>query len=447
MSIANKTKERVLKEIYNFFIKSRDFNGIPLTTLASNLNIEYKSLLPIVKELILEDNVSIQNGENPHIIRFNHHTSNQQLELLKKAEKNKEECLDELNIGGENAIRIMTNTHLLCAYPSMYYLKQYRKVKKYDSIPFSKRLALGEPQVYPAYFELNVLERYLNDPRYNFKYENYRGYIYTSGSDKNTMRLKKKDHTFLQSFGLGYDNRGKRVVVVFLRYLSDLNANHQNYWKSKEITTKCTIVKEYVENSYFGEWSRGISFFSAFIQEQKIINDLCRLINRKIIFKNTFEDGKAPREFSFFLSPTLHNYESFISLLDKMISENINKDFFKGFIDLVSVDKISNNMVERKQKGTLNLLEEWLSKYFRFDNNDGLKMVMEPLKLIRKERQKPAHKISENYYDEKLFQKQKQLMKDVYLSVSNLRYIFSKHPNTIDYKMPDWLSHCEIKDF
>ena len=29
MDIAKKSKERVLKEIYNFFIKSRDFNGIP----------------------------------------------------------------------------------------------------------------------------------------------------------------------------------------------------------------------------------------------------------------------------------------------------------------------------------------------------------------------------------------------------------------------------------
>lgn len=442
-----KSKERVLKEIYNFFIKSRDFNGIPLTTLASNLKIEYKLILLILTELILEDNVSIQNGENPHIIRFNHYKTNQQLELLKEAEKNKEECLDELTIENEHTIRIMTNSHLLCVYPSQSYLKLYRNVKKYDSIPFSKRLALGEPQVYPAYFELNVLERYLNDPRYSFKFESYRGYIYTSGSDKNTSKLKKNDQTFLQSFGLGYDNKGKRVVVVFLRYLSDLTSNHQNYWKSKEITTKCKIAKEYVQNSFYGEWSRGISYYSAFIQEQKIINELCKLINRKTFFKETFEDDKAPREFSFFLSPTLHNYESFISLLDKMISENINKDFFKGFIDLVSVEKISKNMVERKHKGTLNLLEEWLSKYFCFDDKNGLKLVMKPLKLIRKERQKPAHKISENYYDEKLFLQQKKIMKNVYFSISNLRYIFSKHPNSVDYKMPNWISNCEIKDF
>jgi hypothetical protein len=443
-------KERITKKVFNFFINSNDFNGISLSELANKLDVKYKSLLPIIKELILEDIVSIQGGENPHIIRFNHYDKNLQIEFLREAENNEVKCIEEIsgieNFDSDFSIKIMTESHLLCAYPTLSYLKNNRNTEKFEDSPYSKRLALGEPQLTYVFFELNVLERYFNDPRYSFHFRDYSGYFSCLTSDQNS-NLKDIDQIFLESFGLGYDNNNDRVIVVFLRYLRNLTPEHQYYWKTKEVSSECKILKEYFENAILGEWSTGHSFFSAFIQDQLIINDVSKLITGNNLFIETFEESKRPKEFTFFTTPTLHNYERFILLLDKMISDNINKDFFKNSLELSELVKMSETVVEKRDKGTLKLLEEWLKTHYRLHDKKGYKLLLAPLKKVRKERQKPAHKISEDYYDKNFYYKQMKILKEVYESIYNLKYIFLNHPLAKEYKIPEWLAEFEIKEY
>ena len=82
-----------------------------------------------------------------------------------------------------------------------------------------------------------------------------------------------------------------------------------------------------------------------------------------------------------------------------MISDNINKDFFKGIIEEYDTVPVSEGTVERKPKGTLRLLDEWLRNVYKPKDETVYERLMSPLKEIRKERHKPAHIISENYYD------------------------------------------------
>ncbi len=170
-------------------------------------------------------------------------------------------------------------------------------------------------------------------------------------------------------------------------------------------------------------------------------------ISGKKLFRETFEKRKQPKEFTFFTSPTLINYESFISLLDKMLSHNINRDFFSEFIELYELQKVSEGVVERKQKGTLTLLEEWLRKNYRLVHEEGYEKLLAPFKQVRSERQKPAHKISENHYDKAFFRKQMDLMKEVYFSISGLRTILQQHPKAKDIEIPDWIKDGNIKEF
>ena len=96
----------------------------------------------------------------------------------------------------------------------------------------------------------------------------------------------------------------------------------------------------------------------------------------------------------------LENSSYFIvMLLDKMISDNINKDFFKDKVELYDLEKIDDNMVERKPKGTLKLLEEWLLLTYNHPDKQLLIDIFKPLKKVRRERQNPAHRISENVYN------------------------------------------------
>src|SRR5690606_7212155 len=103
--------------------------------------------------------VSLQEGENPHIIRWGHYDLVTQHKWLKEAENNTVEIIDTIELQeSDNEIRkihITQESHLLCVYPSPDYLKQNFTDKKYDSLPFTKRLALGEAQVSPAFFEVD----------------------------------------------------------------------------------------------------------------------------------------------------------------------------------------------------------------------------------------------------------------------------------------------------
>ncbi len=72
------------------------------------------------------------------------------------------------------------------------------------------------------------------------------------------------------------------------------------------------------------------SIFSAFLGELTCLNNLANKIFGINLFHKDFDHENRPKEFTFFFLPTLRNYNEFVLLLDKMISDNINKDFFKG---------------------------------------------------------------------------------------------------------------------
>jgi hypothetical protein len=50
------------------------------------------------------------------------------------------------------------------------------------------------------------------------------------------------------------------------------------------------------------------------------------------LFRETFDEEKRPLEFATMLRPTRRQYLEFAQVLDKMLSDNVNRDFFKGDI-------------------------------------------------------------------------------------------------------------------
>lgn len=300
---------------------------------------------------------------------------------------------------------------------------------------------MGEPHLKPAFFELGVLERYFNDPKFHFNFDDYSGKIIIKDefySDDN-----HRDDIFLQSFGLGYDDDDNRVIVVYLRYLSKLSTEHQLYWYSFEVNSPCKMLKEYYENTILGNWVFGQSIYTAFLKELEIINSLSEIIGKPKLFKNDFRKQR-PREFSFFLVPTKHNLERFTLLLDKMVSDNIDKKFFKGDLDMTFEEQRKDGKIEIRHKGTLNLLKEWLEKVAKV-SADGISYVMNPLFDLRKKRQEPAHKITRNLRNKEFVEKQNKLIENIYLSVRGIREVLMSHPKCKQFELPDWIQNNEIK--
>ncbi|PKM80198.1 MAG: AAA family ATPase, partial [Firmicutes bacterium HGW-Firmicutes-13] len=91
-----------------------------------------------------------------------------------------------------------------------------------------------------------------------------------------------------------------------------------------------------------------------------------------------------------------------------------------------------------KDKGSLVMLEEWLSKNIRTQEN-LTDLIIKPLKNIRSIRQKPAHELTSNEYDVTLHKKQFDLMNDTYTAIRAIRLFFANHPLAKDVKVPEHL--------
>lgn len=436
-------EDKIRNRIYDFFIESNDFNGIPLRNISNEFEIDYKESIDLVKKLVIDNSVSIQSSTNPHIIGFQHYPIDSQLKILDDA---KDVTVDKKKFG-EITISFENTEFPICLYPSKEYLKSKRSLNEYQNAEYTKLLALAEPQLSPRFFEIEVLERYANDPRFDFKFDDYSGKISCKYDENDEPIVREEDQVFLKTFGLGFDSKENRLAVVYLRYLNNLTPEHQVFWKSKEVKDECKILQEYHENTINGNWTFSHSIFSGFLGELKCLNDLSKLIFKTSIFKKDFDGENKPKEFTFFFTPTLKNYHGFVGLLDKMISENINKKFFENKIELFDFEEIEDGVVERKQRGTLRLFEEWLISIYKIDNPELLRDIFKPFKKVRKERQSPAHKISENTYDKKYIELQKNLISDCYNSMRILRDIFGQHRDANGFEIPEWLEKGAIKTF
>ncbi|NCP60154.1 MAG: hypothetical protein GW839_07625 [Flavobacteriales bacterium] len=436
-------KERIENIVYDFFVASSDFNGIALRDISQKLNIEYENSIDLIKELVKNDIVSIQSSTNPHIIGFQHYPIDSQIHILEEAKKTKE----VLHSFGKITISSEDTEFPICLYPSKKYLQKKRNLAEFDNAVYTKQLALAEPHLTPIFFEIEVLDRYFNDPRFDFKFKDYSGQISCLYDEKDNPIVREEDQIFLKTFGLGFDENGDRLAVVYLRYLKDLTPEHQVYWKSRQKKGNCKMLEEYHQNTIQGNWTFSYSIFSGFIGEQKCINDLTELIFTKPLFRKSFENENRPKEFTFFFTPTLKNYNDFILLLDKMISENINKDFFEGKVEFFEFKELENGLVERQSKGTLQLFEEWLTSVFNVKGDGTVSELFKPLRKIRKERQNLAHRINENQYDKQLIEKQKIIMDEVYSVFRNLRNIFHQHPKARNFEIPNWLENGKIKTY
>jgi hypothetical protein len=196
--------------VVEFFLQSSDFNGLPVSAILRD-QADGKSIIAILEDLIRRGRitcVSSRTSVNPHIKRFPDLPSDQQVAQLEGA---------------------LTDT--ICLYPSADLVGEHFNVNTFGDRPFSKKLLLGEPQLNWEGFDLGVLDRYYNDPRYLFHFGDHGGRlsILTEGA---AGEILERDQVFLQTFGIGYDESDTRVAVVFLRYLSSLSPEHQQYWKS-----------------------------------------------------------------------------------------------------------------------------------------------------------------------------------------------------------------------
>ena len=232
-------KKQIENKVYDFFVNSSDFNGMPLRQVCEELKIEYENSIEIIKTLVSDDRITIQSSTNPHIIYSRIYPIDIQLKILEDA-KSWEVTVEKI---GEISFVSENTEYPICLYPTENLLKSKRDLTEFGNAVYTKELAFAQPQLKPIFFEIEVLERYANDPRFDFDFKDYSGRISCKYDDNDKPYVRKEDEVFLKTFGLGFDSNNKRVAVVYLRYLSDLTPEHQVYWKSREKGGNCKMLE------------------------------------------------------------------------------------------------------------------------------------------------------------------------------------------------------------
>lgn len=416
----------LLNRIVDFYLNSHDFNGIRANVVLGDSPDAPETLKKLVARGLVE--VYSSAYDNPYIKRLPALSIDQQLGFLDAAN------------GQEH----------VCLFPSVKTMRRRLPSNKYRTKPFSRFLALGHAQLEPVFFQLGVLGRYQSDPRYIFRFDGLDGQISVKTADYKGRAMPEADKVGIQTFGLGTSPKGHRVIVTFPRYLSSMSARHQQHWDSYRVRGKSKMEMNYGLRGVWGEWTEGVSVYDALLAEIFHINKMCQLIGLPNLFRRDYspetrsDDGDSPvdepKGFGLLMVPTKKHFLEFAHVLDKIIAENLNPNFFSAqHLELEEKTTRRNGDVLVTQKGTLRLLEEWLMKYIRIEGENGPAIIVAPLKEVRKLRQNPAHKFVDDEFSIQYQDKKQKLIADVYRSVSNIRRFFQTHPKASSYKFPDHL--------
>jgi hypothetical protein len=418
--------EIILHAITQHYLESKDFNGISLKKLQEIIGISQSELIIELIPLIDDGKISINFGDrhpNPHIKAFDPEPPIEQIKKINKCD--------------------FRHT---CAYPEKKHLRAVVDLQQYRDRPFTLRLALGESQLSYLSFDLSVLESYRNDPRYRYSNDDIHGAIGLTDEAFHAESVRQSDRILLESFSFSYDSHLNRAAAAFLIYLSRLTPEHQQIWNAKLLDGNYFLHPEYLLSSS-GHFPENESIFNAFIQELQIINEMCVAMGKPPIFRIDFTTESKPRGFSFLIRPTEKEFQDFVQLLDKMLSDNINKDFFRGDIPLEEEIERGDGRIEVKQKGTIVLLNEWLRRHFRPHDPQDLDNMITCFKEVRRLRQRPAHALDDNMFDQAIYQRQRKVIFDAYTSVRTLRLILVNHPRCRQVEIPDWLYLGKISPF
>lgn len=397
--------DKIYETVERQYFESGDFNGMPIYALKSFFDVDTPEFRSLLRKGIEDEVLTANFHGNTHIMPFSKISTAKVLEVFDSAEYPAHTCL----------------------YPHPSKLASSPRLSGYAEAPYKLELAKGGGQLDFLTFDLSVLEHYRNDPRYSYSTDFIHGQICIKDAYYESGKMAEHDQVLLETFGFAYDDDLNRYVAVFLRYLSKLSPEHQRVWHVKQVSGNIKLHPDYYASSIEGSWGTRISIFEAFVMELQTINKMCALMKRPSLFRNSFSEDR-PNEFGFLLRPTVAEFNNFILLLDKMMSDNIDKEFFGNDVEIETDEVRDDGKIVVKPKGTVQILEAWFTKLFRAADESPMKAMIASFKKVRKLRQAPAHKVNVDAFDQEIFRKQRDIVIEAYDAVRTIRQAFANHP-------------------
>jgi len=420
----------MIEELYSVveekYFSLGGFNGVPIYGLEGIFEINDANFKASVRQAIEDEILTARFEGQTHIRAFSKIPKDKVLEGFDKTEY---------------------PSHI-CLYPHEKRLASSEKLAEYSEAPYKMELAKGAGQLDFRTFELSVLEDYRNDPRYSYSTDSIQGQICITDEYFESDSVPEHNQIHLETFGFAYDDDQNRYVAVFLRYLGNLSPEHQKVWAAKEVQGDIKLHPDYHASMILGSWNSRMSIYRAFTEELRIINEMSVLIGKPALFHNSY-DKETPRKFGVLLRPTQAEFNDFMLLLDKMMSDNINKKFFADDVGLESEEERGDGKIVVKLKGTIQILDAWIKKHFKPADLKLIEDMISTFSMVRKSRQKPAHKVNADSFDQELFKLQRKIVVRAYGAVRTLRQILANHPKVraSPPKISEQLVNGEICDF
>jgi hypothetical protein len=417
MAHSNEQIERMAAEAY---LGSRDFNGLPVLAIHG----DKQALQASVIELIADRRIDLVRGDyhpNPHIKAFESESPEEQIEKIHK---------DGLGTG--------------CIYPTPETLAKIDLGRDFAAEPYTLELSRGAPQLSHRAFDLRVLEWYRNDPRYRYSVNDVHGQIAIREEFRQDKLVNPKDTLELFRFGFAYNDDMIRAVAVFLRGLHGLSPEHQSLLRGYDLGEGYQLHPDFYRNAILGEWSERVSIYDAFLEEKFHINEMSRRMGKSPLFRTEYRNHTRPQGFAILIRPTLKELRDFVLLLDQLLSDDIDRAFFEDDMPTSEVLTKADGTEIKQPIGTITLLEQWLGANFRSADKEAPADLIKAIRKVRNARQKPAHKIEDNHFEQKYLLEQRDLIVAAFDAVRTIRMILENHPKVRGYKIPSYLREAKV---
>jgi hypothetical protein len=403
----------LLDKIIEQYLSSRDFNGLYVD---NDSDLDRSEAVRLVQEGLVQV-VDETDWMNPHIRPW-------------PSRRSVSEQTESINsLGDEN--------YGLCVYPTAKAMQGITFGERYTGEPYREAMARGRGTLEVAFFKFEVLESYRNDPRFEFRFNDFgvdisvRDEIYLDEDEPD------EDKMSIGHVGFAYDlsqydpdqpdSTIVRRVCAFYCDLTDMTPLHQQRWRTYEIPSTSALKPHPIWwGQQMGRWPDGIGAFQRFFYELRGLNQLHERAFGEPLLSHT----ERPQDFGWLLRPSEREYSSFVHELDKLLSDNIRHKALDG------LDADRRNDAD-ELLGTLSRLEEVLT---RNKVDEAVKeTIMNTLRGIRKARQKPAHALAENFTDSTFIHRQANLLMEATAAVELLRRIWQNHPANTDWEEPEIL--------
>jgi hypothetical protein len=190
------------------------------------------------------------------------------------------------------------------------------------------------------------------------------------------------------------------------------------------------------------------SIFTTFLTELALINRMANAMGRPRLFRDDFTEKcpSKPRRFGSLLRSTREEFDRFVLMLYQLLPDNINHKFFADVVPSEYEEVRKDGKIVVKKKGTLQLLNYWVTHALGNADSDAWQSVYKTLKMVRELRNGPVHTITDDVCNPHYFQEQRVLIVEAYIAVRTLRELLGTHPSVMaaNIRVPTWLQERRI---